>query len=210
VIARLAGTLLDKQPGRAVVDVAGVGYEVTIPLSTYYQLGDPGSRVELHVHTHVREDALALFGFRTRREKDLFARLINVTGVGPKTAIAVLSGLGADDLIEAVRLRDAGRLSAVPGIGRKTADRILLELADRLEALEAAGAADEPSGAGPPGSRRAPTRAFLRQDLVSALVNLGYNARGAADAAGRVLGDASGTALPFETLLRESLKILSR
>jgi len=210
VIARLAGTLLDKQPGRAVVDVAGVGYELTIPLSTFYQLGDPGSRVELHVHTHVREDALALFGFRTRREKDLFARLIGVTGVGPKTAIAVLSGLGADDLIEAVRQRDAGRLAAVPGIGRKTADRILLELADRLDALEAAGAADEPLGAGPPGSGRGRARAFLRQDLVSALVNLGYNARVAADAAARVLGDASGTALPFEVLLRESLKILSR
>lgn len=210
MIAHLAGTLLDKHPGRAVVEVAGVGYEVTVPLSTYYELGDPGSRVELHVHTHVREDALALFGFRTRRERELFGRLIGIGGVGPKTAIAILSGLGVDDLLEAVRRRDAGRLSIVPGIGRKTADRILLELADRLEALEAA-VAGEPTGpAATAGSGRSPARTFLRQDLVSALVNLGYNARVAADAAGRVLGGAAGTTPPFETLLRESLKILSR
>jgi Holliday junction DNA helicase RuvA len=199
VIAHLAGTLLEKQPGSAVVDVGGVGYRVTIPLSTYYDLGEPGSRVELHVHTHVREDALSLFGFRTRREKALFGRLIAVNGVGPKTAIAVLSGLGTDDLVGAVRSRDAGRLASIPGIGRKTAERILLELADRLDALEAAG---EGTGAA--------AAAGVREDLISALVNLGYNARVAADAAGRVLRGAPGRAAPIETLLRETLKILSR
>ncbi len=203
MIARLSGTLIDKQPGSAVVDVAGVGYEVAIPLSTYYSLGDPGSRVELHVYTHVREDTLALFGFRTRRERDLFVRLIGVSGVGPKTAIAVLSGLGPEDLIAAVRGRDVGRLSAIPGIGRKTAERILLELADRLEALESA--ADRAASGRSPGDG-----AFVRQDLVSALVNLGYNVRVAADAAGRVLGGTAGPTPPFETLLRETLKILSR
>jgi Holliday junction DNA helicase RuvA len=203
MIARLSGTLIDKQPGLAVVDVSGVGYEVAIPLSTYYALGDPGSRVELHVHTHVREDILALFGFRTRRERDLFVRLIGVSGVGPKTAIAVLSGLGPEDLIAAVRGRNVERLSSIPGIGRKTAERILLELADRLEALE--GSADRAAS-----GRGAGDGAFVRQDLVSALVNLGYNARVAADAAGRVLGGTAGPAPPFEILLRETLKILSR
>ena len=202
MIARLAGTLLEKQPGQVVVDVGGVGYRVAIPLSSYYDLGEAGSRVELHIHTHVREDTLSLFGFRTRRERELFARLIGVSGVGPKTAIAVLSGLGTDDLVAAVRSRDGGRLSAIPGIGRKTAERILLELADRLETLgsegEASGAVGAPGGAG------------LREDLVSALVNLGYNARVAADAAGRVMRGAPGRAAPFETLLRETLRILSR
>jgi holliday junction DNA helicase RuvA len=208
MIARLAGTLLDKQPGYAVVDVAGVGYHVAIPLSTYYELGDPGSRVELHVHTHVREDMLALFGFRTRREKDLFARLIGVSGVGPKTAIAVLSGLGSDDLIDAVRGRDAGRLASIPGVGRKTAERIILDLADRLDTLEAS------AEAGPEQGRRSTPSASMRQDLVSALVNLGYNARVAADVTGRVLKeaarDAAVPAAPFESLLRETLRILSR
>ncbi|HEU4403610.1 MAG TPA: Holliday junction branch migration protein RuvA, partial [Candidatus Polarisedimenticolia bacterium] len=156
MIARLSGTLLDKLPGLAVIDVAGVGYEVSIPLSTYYDLGEPGSRVELHIHTHVREDNLALFGFRTRREKELFARLIGVGGVGPKTAIAILSGLGTQDLVEAVRRRDIGRLSSIPGIGRKTAERIALELADRLESLEG------PSDAGG-SAARAPGAARLRE-----------------------------------------------
>ncbi len=208
MIARLCGTLLDKQPGAAVVDVGGVGYQVTIPLSTYYDLGDPGSRVELHVYTHVREDVLALFGFRTRREKALFARLIGVSGVGPKTALAVLSGLGSDELIVAVRERDVGRLSSIPGVGRKTAERILLDLADRLDGPETSIESDPEDG-----SRRG-TPAAVRQDLVSALVNLGYNARVAADVTGRVLKgaarDAALPAPPFESLLRETLKILSR
>ena len=149
MIARLAGTLLTKQPGRAVIDVGGIGYEVQIPLSTYYEIGDPGGRVELHIHTHVREDMLALFGFRTGREKELFVRLIGVSGVGPKTAIALLSGLETGELIEAVRQRDGGRLSSIPGIGRKTADRILLELVDRLDAIETADASAAVAGTGP-------------------------------------------------------------
>lgn len=199
MIARLSGTLVDKSPGWAVVDVAGVGYQLAIPLSTYYELGDPGSRVELHVHTHVREDTLALFGFSTRQEKALFALLIGVNGVGPKTAIAALSGLGSRELVEAVRGRDVARLSSIPGIGRKTAERIVLDLADRLAGAGLEVAGDGGGGAG----------AGVRQDLVSALVNLGYNARAAGEAAGRVLKQAGGTAVPFQTLLRQSLKILS-
>jgi Holliday junction DNA helicase RuvA len=205
VIARLEGILVEKHPGQVIVDVGGVGYQLSIPLSTYYELGDPGSRVELHVHTHVREDSLALFGFRTRRERDLFGRLIGVSGVGPKTAIAALSGLGTEDLVAAVRDRDAGRLAAVPGIGRKTAERILLDLGDRLEGLEI-----KDDGAGGGRAARAPGAAAMREDLVSALVNLGYNARAAADAAGRALRAAPDRPAPFETLLRETLRILSR
>ena len=204
MIARLSGTLVDKQPGSAVVDVGGVGYQVSIPLSTYDGLGEIGGRVELHVHTHVREDTLALFGFHTARDKEIFVRLLAVSGIGPRTALAVLSGLGAADLIDAVRARDVARLSSVPGIGHKTAERILVDLADRLESLAAPGEDATAAGHGTAG------RTDLRQDLVSALLNLGYNARVAADAAGRVLRGAPAPPPPFQTLLRETLRILSR
>jgi Holliday junction DNA helicase RuvA len=199
MIGRLSGTLVEKQPGRVLVDVAGVGYELFIPLSTYMELAEAGGRVDLHVHTHVREDAIVLFGFRTRREKDLFACLIGIAGVGPKTAIAVLSGLGPGDLIDVVRERDAGRLASIPGIGRKTADRILLDLADRIATVDGAGPAGAGGGAG-----------GARGDLMSALINLGYNARVAADVAARVLKEAGEPAPPFERLLRQSLRLLSR
>ena len=204
MIARLCGTLVDKQPGSAVVDVGGVGYQVSIPLSTYGEMGEPGSRVELHVHTHVREDALALFGFHTRFEKDVFTRLLAVSGIGPRTALAVLSGLGAQDLIEAVRGRDIPRLSSVPGVGRKTAERMVVDLADRIDSLAA-----QADGGGRAGGNGA-ADSDIRQDLVSALVNLGYNVRVAADAAGRVLKSPRATPPPFHALLRETLKILSR
>jgi Holliday junction DNA helicase RuvA len=200
MIAHLSGTLIDKDFGRAVVDAGGVGYEVTIPLSTYSALGDPGSRVELHVHTHVREDLIALFGFVTRQEKHLFARLIEVNGVGPKTAIAALSGLGPEELIDAVRQRDAKRLASIPGIGRKTADRILLEVAEKIEAL----ASEAPDG------KATTVAGSARQDLFSALLNLGYNARAASEAVDRALPGGSGPLPPFEILLRQTLRILSR
>ena len=199
MIARLCGTLVEKRPGGVLVDVQGVGYQVTIPLSTYYGMGEPGCRVELYVHTHVREDTLALFGFRTRRERDLFVRLIGIGGVGPRTAIAVLSGLGPAELVEAVRDRDAARLASIPGVGRKTAERILVDLSDRLRSLEDEG-----------GVEAEPGRRGSRGDLVSALVNLGYNARVATDVAGRVLDGAPEPAPPFEQLLRQSLRLLSR
>lgn len=200
MIARLEGNLVEKHPGRIVVDVGGVGYDVFVPLSTYYEIGEIGSRVTLQIYTHVREESLALFGFRTAREKELFTRLIGVSGVGPKTAVAILSGLQPDELLGAVRGRDAVRLSSVPGIGRKTAERIILELADRLEALERGAEGGVPAGA-----------AELREDLLSALVNLGYNARIAGEAVGRVLKSRGPVSSPtLEVLLRESLKILSR
>lgn len=204
MIARLCGTLVDKHPGSAVVDVGGVGYQLSIPLSTYAEIGEPGSRVELHVHTHVREDALALFGFHTRFEKEVFTRLLAVSGIGPRTALAVLSGLGAQELIDAVRERDIPRLASVPGVGRKTAERMAVDLADRIDSLSA-----PVEGDGKGGGERA-AGSDVRQDLVSALVNLGYNVRVAADAAGRVLKSPRATPPPFHALLRESLKILSR
>ena len=200
MIARLSGTLVDKQPGLVIVDAGGVGYELTIPLSTFRTLGEPGSRVDLHVHMHVREDTMALFGFGSLREKALFTRLLDVNGIGPKTAIAVLSGLGSDELIAAVRRRDAARLASVPGIGRKTAERIVLEVADKLELLAAAGGE---VAIGAPSSS-------LRQDLISALVNLGYNSRVASDASDRVLAGGPGETQGFELLLRHALKILAR
>jgi Holliday junction DNA helicase RuvA len=203
MIARLSGTLVEKHPGGVIVEVGGVGYELAIPLSTFRTLGEPGTRVELHVHTHVREEVLALFGFASRLEKDLFVLLIAVNGVGPKTAVAMLSGLGAADLIAAVRHRDVRRLSSVPGIGRKTAERIALEVADRL------GSVESDTGAG--GAGTAGRRGGLRDDLLSALVNLGYNARTAAEAASRVLEDDGTGGVPaFETALKRALKTLSR
>jgi Holliday junction DNA helicase RuvA len=204
MIARLAGTLIDKQPGSAIVDVGGVGYQVSIPLSTYYELGDPGSRVELHVQTQVREDAIALFGFHTGFEKEIFCRLIGVSGVGPRTALAVLSGIGAAVLLESVRARDVARLSSVPGIGRKTAERIVVDLADRIDSLCPPSENAKTAGGSGVGATD------VRQDLVSALVNLGYNARVAADAAGRVLKSQDTPVAPFQALLRETLRILSR
>jgi Holliday junction DNA helicase RuvA len=203
MIARLKGTVIEKRPGVLVVDVGGVGYEVSVPLTTYREIGEAGGGIELQVHTHARDGALALFGFSTRLEKEVFTRLIDVNGVGPRMAIAVLSGLGARELIAAVCDRDARRLATVPGIGRKTADRILLELADRLDDLvdDAAGSAA--------GVRGGPGTGALRQDLISALVNLGYNARVAARTAGEVLEREPGQP-PFETLLRQTLKRLSR
>lgn len=202
MIARLSGTLIEKHPGQVVIDVGGVGYLVTVPLATSSGMGEPGGRVELHVHTHVREDALALFGFASRAERDLFIRLLDVGGVGPKTAVALLSGLGASDLVEAILRRDVKRLSSVPGVGRKTAERIVLELVDRVATLLA-------GSPGSPGSRS--DGGGLRDDLVSALVNLGYNARAAAEAVEHALGAARGAALPpFEVLLKTTLRALSR
>src|ERR687898_3162664 len=142
MIAFLTGTLLEKAPSRAVIDVGGVGYNVLVPLSTFYVIGDEGGRVSLRIHTHVREDIIALFGFASALEHELFERLIAISGVGPKLALAVLSGIEPAELIKAVRLQDVARLTAIPGIGKKTAERIGLELKDRLPvSLQAAGPA---------------------------------------------------------------------
>jgi holliday junction DNA helicase RuvA len=197
VIARIAGRLLDKHPSRVIVDVGGVGYDVQIPLSTFYNLGDPGTDVTLRVHTHVREDALALFGFATPLELQLFERLIGVSGVGPKLALAVLSGIEPPDLVRAVRTQDVGRLTRIPGIGRKTAERIGLELRDKLPAglIEAV----TPALAGEGDA--------LRDDLISALLNLGYQ-RPAAERAVSAAIEQGETI--FEPALKDALKRLAK
>jgi Holliday junction DNA helicase RuvA len=163
VIAHLTGTVLEKHVQRLVIDVGGVGYDVAVPLSTFYGVGEPGSRVALRVHTHVREDAIQLFGFGSALELQLFEKLIGVGGIGPKVALAVLSGIESPELVRAIRTSDLARLTRIPGVGRKTAERVVIELRDRLphDAAEA-----EAVEAGATGD--------LRDDLLSALGNLGY------------------------------------
>ena len=163
MIALLRGRLAEKNPNRVIIDVQGVGYDVQVPLSTFYELGEPGADVVFRVHTHVREDTLALFGFATMLELQLFEQLIGVSGIGPRLALAVLSGIDPPDLVRAINQGDVGRLTGIPGVGKKTAERIGLELKDRLVTL-----AVEPE----PGADG--TSTDLRGDLLSALVNLGY------------------------------------
>jgi Holliday junction DNA helicase RuvA len=199
MIAFLRGRIFDKQPNRVIVDVQGVGYEVAVPLSTFYDLGDVGAEAELRIYTHVREEALQLFGFLTERERQLFERLISISGIGPKLAIAVLSGMDTGDLIAAVQRADVARLTGVPGIGRKTAERIVLELKDRLSHLTAQAAAAAPVAS--PADR-------VRADLISALQNLGYPRPQAEKAVGATL-DASPD-LEFEPALKAVLRELMR
>jgi Holliday junction DNA helicase RuvA len=196
VIAHLRGRLLRKDTQEAVVDVGGVGYRVTIPLSTFYRLGDDGDEVSLLTYTHVREDALALYGFLTGREQALFERLIAVSGVGPKLAVNILSGIEAPELVEALRTSDVARLTRIPGVGRKTAERLVLELKDKMQGLAAA--ADAPTVSAPGSSK---------DDLLSALVHLGYSRPEAERAADRALREDGGGR--FEDLLRRTLRLLS-
>lgn len=170
MIAQLSGKLIQKQPNTVVIDVGGVGYDVTIPVSTFYELGDPGSDVTLKIHTHVREDVIQLFGFWTGREKEIFLKLTSVSGVGPKLAITMLSGMPAAELINAITNDDLARLTSIPGVGRKTAERVVVELRDKLaviqiEAREAERAASRDL---------APGEAAVRDDTVAALMALGY------------------------------------
>jgi Holliday junction DNA helicase RuvA len=196
VIAHLRGRVLRKEPQEVVVDVAGVGYRVTIPVSTFYRLGDEGSEVSLLTHTHVREDALSLFGFVTAGEQDLFEKLISVAGVGPKLAINVLSGIEAPDLVAALKASDVARLVRIPGVGKKTAERLVLELKDKMPALLPAPGAAAPAAPASP-----------REDLVSALVHLGYSRPEAERGVERALKEDGGGR--FEDLLRRTLRILS-
>ncbi len=197
MIAALRGTLAGKQPGRIVVDVGGVGYEVHIPLSTYYAVGERGADVSLRIHTHVREEALQLFGFLTRLELDLFERLIGIGGVGPRLALAVLSGIEPPRLVQAIRTADVARLTGIPGVGRKTAERIALELKDKLAA---AAAADETDAAAEVGA------GDLRGDVISALLNLGYQRPPVERAVGTALKRNAGD---FEATLRQALRELA-
>jgi Holliday junction DNA helicase RuvA len=196
LIAHLAGRLLRKSPQEVVVDVSGVGYRVFIPLSTFYRLGEPGDEARLRVHTHVRDDALALYGFLTAEEQGLFERLIEVSGVGPKLALNILSGIEATELGAALRGSDVARLTRVPGVGRKTAERLILELKDKI-----------PAAANAEAPLPETASSALKEDLVSALANLGYSRGEAEKAADRALRE--GGEERFEDLLRLSLRLLS-
>lgn len=197
MIARLKGTLAEKTPNRLTVDVGGVGYDVLVPLSTFYGIGEPGAAVSLRIHTHVREDQLALYGFASALEQDLFERLISISGIGPKLALAVLSGIDPGDLVRAIRTQDVARLTRIPGVGKKTAERIGLELKDRLPVATAA--AGQPEFA--PGEG-------LRSDLLSALTNLGYKGQVAEKAVDAAITKAPNAS--FEDVLRDILRGMTR
>ena len=200
MIAFLRGRILDKQPNLLIVDVQGVGYHVTVPLSTFYDAGDPGAEVSLRIYTHVREDALQLYGFLTTFEQQIFERLIAISGIGPKLAVSVLSGIEPGELVAAIHRGDLARLTGIPGVGRKTAERMVLELKDRLAqlAVPAGASASTPSS---PGER-------LRVDLLSALQNLGYHRPLAEKAVDATLSSA--TAPSFEQALKAALRELMR
>lgn len=206
MIAHISGTLLVKQTNTVIVDVGGIGYEVTIPLSTFYDLEETGSTVALRVYTHVREDALQLFGFRTARERELFLRLISVTGIGPKLGITMLSGMSADEIIASIRTNNLARLTSIPGVGKKTAERLVLDLRDKVAALSSPALEEEfatTPGAGSPASADA-----MRDDALSALVNLGYQKAPAEKAVGAAMQE--GGELSVEVILRRSLRLLAK
>ncbi|MGE5644748.1 MAG: Holliday junction branch migration protein RuvA [Acidobacteriota bacterium] len=199
MIAHLRGILLEKHPNQAIVEAGGVGYDVTIPVSTFSSLPEPGGEARLRVYTHVREDALALFGFATAEEKTLFERLISVSGIGPKLAITVLSGLAAEDLTAAIRGGEVERLVRIPGVGKKTAERMILELREKLPAP-----ADASAAAVAPGTKAALSAA--EQDVLSALMNLGCTPAAAEAAVKKA--KAAGAGGGFEPLFRSAVEFL--
>jgi Holliday junction DNA helicase RuvA len=199
MIAFLRGRVLEKHPNRLIVDVAGVGYDVLVPLSTFYVVGDDGSEISLRVHTHVREDQIALFGFVTALELSMFERLIAVNGIGPKLALSVLSGIEPRELVTAIQRADIARLTRIPGVGKKTAERIVVELRDRMPKAVESETTDVTSAA---------TSDVLRDDLLSALANLGYHQQAIDKVLEKVLKDKD--PLKFEDALRGALRELAR
>jgi holliday junction DNA helicase RuvA len=199
MIGHLRGTVFEKRPNEVIVEAAGVGYEVQIPISTYTSLPDQGAAVSLRIYTHVREDTLSLFGFSTEQEKLVFERLIGVSGIGPKLAITVLSGLATADLVNAIRTGDVGKLVRIPGVGKKTAERMVLELKDKLSGSDAAAAGVQAAEPGPIFSP-------LERDVLSALQNLGCS-RAAAEEAVRKTKDR-GAPEEFESFFRAALALV--
>jgi Holliday junction DNA helicase RuvA len=197
MIAHLSGRLLSKKPNQVIVDVNGVGYQVSIPVSTFYEVGEVGSPVELQIHTHVREDTIALFGFKTPKEKRVFEHLTSVAGIGPKLGIAILSGMPVDELVSAIQQSNLVRLTSIPGVGKKTGERLVVELRDKLSKGEAV-VADSGS-----------QTSQHQEDVVSALVNLGYPKNVAERAVQKAVPMMTGNA-SFENLLKYSLNQLSR
>lgn len=201
MIGYLSGKLLEKSANQAVVDVGGVGYEVTIPLSTFYELGEPGSDVQLRIHTHVREDAILLFGFSSSRDRELFLKLISVQGVGAKSGITMLSGMSADEIITAIRTENITKLIAIPGVGRKTAERMVIELRDKVDGLSLAAARATGSD-----GNIATGDAF--DDALSALLNLGYQKSAAEKALHQAERNVSEPTV--QKLLRAALQRLAK
>ncbi len=206
MIAHLNGTLLAKQATTVILDVGGVGYEVTIPLSTFYDLEEAGANVQLRIYTHVREDALQLFGFKTSRERELFLRLISVSGIGPKLGITMLSGMSADEIIASIRTNNLARLTSIPGVGKKTAERLVIELRDKITALSSPALEEE--FAAQTGAGAGPSEDAMRDDALSALLNFGYQKSAAEKAITTAMqedGDVS-----VESILRRSLRLLAK
>jgi len=196
MIGQLRGRLEEKRPHQVLVDVGGVGYVVQVPLSTYAALGELHTEVTLLIHTHVREDVLALYGFVSSREKHFFEMLLSASGVGPTLALKILSGMSVEELVPAIRGSDLARLTKIPGVGRKTAERMVVELKDKLETVTAE--TEKPAASSPAG---------IEADVVSALVNLGYDGRAAEAAVGDAKPEVGGG--NFEKLLRGALQALS-
>jgi len=202
MIAFLTGKLLEKSANSVIVDVGGVGYEVLIPLSTFYEIGEVGTDVRLRIYTHVREDAMQLFGFSTEREKALYLKLISVQGVGAKSGITMLSGMSADEMIDAIRKENIAKLTAIPGVGRKTAERVVVELREKVSEMSAAAAAGSVvSTAGSDGDD-------VFNDALSALVNLGYQRAAAEKAIQQVRRD--GGEATVQKILRATLQMLAK
>jgi Holliday junction DNA helicase RuvA len=207
MIALLTGTLAVKAPTHLVVETGGVGYQVQVPLSTFYAIPEIGQQVRLHIHTHLREDALQLYGFATPEEKDLFLILIGVSGIGPKQGLNLLSRVDAREFIRAIARGDGAFLSRIPGVGKKTADRLLVELPEKIAALARAWKEEAPAGVG---GARQPDQA--KEDALMVLVNLGYKRSQAEEAIKSALGGSGGgesaVAPSLETLIRSALKVL--
>jgi holliday junction DNA helicase RuvA len=204
MIAHLSGTLLSKNPNSVIVDVSGVGYEVNIPVSTFYELEDTGTNVKLRIYTHVKEDALQLYGFKTARERELFINFISVSGIGPKLGIALLSGMSADELIASIKSNNLARLTLIPGVGKKTAERLIVDLREKMAALSTS-QLEEETGARPATADGSPEDS-VRSEALSGLMNLGYQRSAAEKAIDSAL--AEGGDISVESILKRSLKKL--
>lgn len=206
MIAHLNGTLLAKHATTVIVDVGGVGYEVTIPLSTFYELDEVGANVQLIIYTYVREDSLQLYGFKTARERELFMRLISVGGIGPKLGITMLSGMNADEMIGSIRTNNLARLTSIPGVGKKTAERLVIELRDKIFALSSPALEEEFSAQ--TGASAAVTEDTVRDDALFALLNFGYQKASAEKAIMAAMQE--GDEITVEVILRRSLQLLAK
>jgi Holliday junction DNA helicase RuvA len=202
MIARISGTLIQKNIQSLIIDTQGVGYRVTVPLSTFYELPDLGAAVVLHIYTQVREDAISLFGFFTPEERDIFEIIISVSGIGPRLAVNILSGIAAVDLMTAIIQGDLKRLVGIPGVGKKMAERMVLELKDKILKMHPA----QPAPAATVGSRRLEA---LMEDALSALINLGYKNTTAKEAVEKVVRDCPPERMSLDVVLKGALKILA-